>query len=67
MEYLLSWRMAIAKDLLRSQDISMAEVAERVGYSSSSTFSAAFSRHVGQSPSRFARVAIESNELPRPV
>lgn len=55
MEYLLGWRMAIAKDLLRQQDISLAEVAERVGYSSASTFSTAFSRHVGQPPSRFAR------------
>lgn len=54
-EYLLGWRMAIAKDLLRQQDIGLAEVAERVGYSSASTFSTAFSRHVGKPPSRFAR------------
>ena len=33
----------------------VAEVAERVGYSSASTFSTAFSRHVGQPPSRYAR------------
>lgn len=55
MEYLLAWRMAVAKDLLRRQDLGLAEVAERVGYSSASTFSTAFSRHVGQSPSRYAR------------
>jgi len=55
MEYLVGWRMAIAKDLLRQQDISLAEVAERIGYSSASTFSTAFSRYVGQPPSRFAR------------
>lgn len=55
MEYLLSWRMALAKDLLRRQDIEIAEVAERVGYGSASTFSTAFSRHVGQPPGRFAR------------
>ena len=55
MEYLLAWRMAVAKDLLRSADIGLAEVAERVGYGSASTFSTAFSRHVGQSPSRYAR------------
>lgn len=58
MEYLLGWRMAIAKDLLRQQDISLAEIAERVGYSSASTFSTAFSRYVGQPPSRFARESI---------
>jgi len=54
-EYLLGWRMAIAKSLLRGQDISLAEVAERVGYSSASTFSTAFNRREGQAPSRYAR------------
>ncbi|WP_200935709.1 AraC family transcriptional regulator [Rhodanobacter sp. Soil772] len=55
MEYLLAWRMVVAKDLLRRHDIGLTEVAERVGYSSASTFSAAFNRHVGQPPSRYAR------------
>jgi len=55
MEYLLAWRMAVAKDLLRRHDFGLAEVAERVGYGSASTFSTAFSRHVGQPPSRYAR------------
>ena len=55
MEYLQAWRMALAKDLLRSGDCALAEVAERVGYSSASTFSTAFSRHVGQPPARYAR------------
>lgn len=54
-EYLFSWRMAMAKDLLRHHDISLVEIAERVGYSSASTFSTAFSRHVGQPPSHYAR------------
>jgi AraC-like DNA-binding protein len=57
MEYLLSWRMEIAKDLLRREGLSVSEVAERVGYGSTSTFSVAFSRHVGQSPSRYAASA----------
>lgn len=55
MEYLLSWRMAVAKDLLRRRDMALEEVAERVGYGSASTFSTAFSRHVGQPPGRYAR------------
>ncbi len=55
MEYLLAWRMAVAKDLLRRHDLGLAEVAERVGYGSTSAFSTAFSRHVGQPPSHFAR------------
>jgi len=55
MEYLLAWRMALAKDLLRREDVALAEVAQRVGYGSASTFSTAFSRHVGLAPGRFAR------------
>ena len=54
MEYLLAWRMAVAKDLLRRDDLGIAEVAERVGYGSASTFSTAFSRYVGQPPRRYA-------------
>ena len=54
MEYLLAWRMAVAKDLLRNHDVGIDEVAERVGYGSASTFSTAFSRHVGQPPGRYA-------------
>ncbi|SEH54340.1 AraC-type DNA-binding protein [Methylobacterium sp. 275MFSha3.1] len=55
MEYLLAWRMALAKDLLRREAVGMAEVAARVGYSSASTFSVAFARHVGRPPIRYTR------------
>lgn len=55
MAYLLAWRMALAKDLLRRHDLAIGEVAERVGYGSQSTFSTAFRRYVGQAPSRYAR------------
>ncbi|MFL6696454.1 MAG: AraC family transcriptional regulator [Vitreoscilla sp.] len=55
MEYLLAWRMALAKDLLRRDGARMAEIAQRVGYSSASTFSVAFTRHVGRPPTQYAR------------
>ena len=55
MEYLLGWRMALAKDLLRRERAAVAQVAERVGYSSASTFSTAFARHVGMPPISYAR------------
>jgi AraC-like DNA-binding protein len=55
MEYLLSWRMAIAKNLLRGGGIALDEVARRIGYGSASTFSTAFRRHVGMPPGRFMR------------
>jgi AraC-like DNA-binding protein len=58
MEYLLAWRMAVAKSLLRSEDVSLDEVARRIGYGSASTFCTAFSRNVGMPPSRYARTFI---------
>ncbi|MEZ5937036.1 MAG: AraC family transcriptional regulator [Hyphomonadaceae bacterium] len=61
MEYLLSWRMAVAKDLLRSGGIALDEVARRIGYASASTFSTAFSRHVGLPPGRFMRMAVPAD------
>ena len=57
MSYLLAWRMALARKLLRDDSLGVADVAERVGYSSASTFSVAFTRHVGQPPARYARGA----------
>lgn len=54
MEYLLGWRMALARDLLRGPRLALAEVAERVGYASASAFSTAFTRYVGMPPGRFA-------------
>lgn len=60
MEYLLIWRMAIAKDLLRTGGIALDEVARRIGYGSASTFSTAFSRHAGMPPGRFMRHASAS-------
>ena len=54
MEYLLAWRMALAKRLLRSREVAIEHVAARIGYSSASTFSTAFTRHVGMPPMRYA-------------
>jgi AraC-like DNA-binding protein len=54
MEYVAAWRMAVAKDMLVRGNIAIAELARRVGYGSVSSFSMAFSRHVGTSPGAFA-------------
>jgi AraC-like DNA-binding protein len=55
MEYLLTWRMALAKNLLRRGDSGIKDVAERVGYGSASAFSVAFTRFVGTPPAHYAR------------
>lgn len=62
MDYLLAWRMEVAKDLLSRQGLGVSAVAERVGYGSTSSFSVAFSRHVGQTPSRYGRHAPYGDE-----
>lgn len=54
MDYLLGWRMEVAKNLLRANELTVSEIADRIGYGSSSAFSVAFSRHVGQPPSTYA-------------
>lgn len=55
MTYLLAWRMALARRLLRQREASIAVIAERIGYGSASAFSVAFARHVGLPPARYLR------------
>lgn len=56
-EYLLNWRMSVAKDLLCRERASVAEVAARVGYGSASAFNTAFARQVGRPPARYVQYA----------
>lgn len=60
MEYLLAWRMEVAKDLLRRDGMTIAEVAERIGYGSGSAFCVAFNRSVGTAPGRYARASVRT-------
>ncbi len=55
MEYFQTWRLALAKDLLRRREASVGEIARQVGYRSASAFSVAFTREVGVTPARYAR------------
>jgi len=57
MEYLLGWRISLAKDLLRRGAGRIEEIALSVGYGSASAFSTAFARQVGMPPKRFAVAA----------
>ncbi|WP_337269953.1 AraC family transcriptional regulator [Oryzifoliimicrobium ureilyticus] len=54
MEYATAWRMSLAKEFLR-EGTPMADIAQRVGYGSTSAFSVAFHRHVGMPPGAYSR------------
>lgn len=62
MQYLLEWRVALAKDLLRTERPSIAQVAQRVGYQSATAFTTAFTRVAGCSPTDFARAAASDRQ-----
>ena len=53
---LISCRMDAAKELLKSSDLSMAEVAEQVGYADSKYFSKTFNKVVGLKPSVYRKM-----------
>jgi AraC family transcriptional regulator, alkane utilization regulator len=48
--YLASWRMHLARNLLRETTLGLAEIGGRLGYRSEAAFSRAFSREIGTPP-----------------
>ncbi|WP_368518452.1 AraC family transcriptional regulator [Rhizobium sp.] len=58
--YLLRWRMALAKEALKTGTARVEEIAFSIGYKSASAFSTAFTKAVGCSPSRFAESSSRS-------
>jgi len=57
LEYLIEWRMSLARDALRRGTRSISELAFATGYESESAFSTAFRRVVGSSPRQFRDTA----------
>lgn len=55
MTYVTAWRMDLAARLVRDTELSLARVAERVGYRSEASFNRAFRRALGVTPGAFAR------------
>jgi AraC-like DNA-binding protein len=53
MQYVMDWRMALAKAMLRRDTPPLEAVAAAIGYQSASAFSTAFRREVGSPPSHF--------------
>lgn len=54
-EYLTAWRMQLGKRLLGETRLSLDQVAERVGYESSASFSRVFTKQVGVRPGAYRR------------
>ena len=52
-EYLLTYRMKMAMKMLSENVLSISEIATAVGYGDTFTFSKAFKRHFGKSPSEY--------------
>lgn len=68
--YLTRWRMCLATKLLSETDLSLDEIAERVGYETAPAFSKAFRRNHGGAPGRFraaARKALEARAAREPT
>jgi AraC-like DNA-binding protein len=55
MQYLAQWRMQLAATFLSSTTMSLAEIADRVGYGSETALSRAYKRWVGVAPAEWRR------------
>ncbi len=53
LEYVTSWRMALARERLRHGDAGLAAIAHEIGYASEFGFAAAFKRRHGIAPGRW--------------
>ena len=54
-EYLIEYRIEIAKKLLKSTKLSMTEVAQETGFSSSAYFSKIFKRECNMTPLEYRK------------
>jgi len=63
--YMARWRMRLAGTWLRDRRLTVSEVATRLGYESDASFSRAFKRLMGTSPSTFHRQRAGGDALGR--
>jgi AraC-like DNA-binding protein len=64
MQYLTEWRMTLARDHLRADDLTLSQIADAVGYSSPFAFAAAFRRHHGHPPGTWRRTERAAADTP---
>lgn len=57
MAYLRGWRFELAVDWLEDGTLTLADIAERLGYQSEAAFNRAFKQHVGRTPGAVRRAA----------
>ena len=65
-QYVMRRRIDMARELLSTTELSVTEICLAVGYESLGSFSAAFQRAVGHSPSRYRRRFVPGATLLRP-
>jgi AraC-like DNA-binding protein len=63
LDYLIRWRMNLARNALARDTLSISELARATGYQSESAFSTAFRRVVGSSPTKFRDQARKPEEM----
>ncbi len=63
-EYLLSYRVKMAKNLLKNPEISIEYVANSVGYVDPFAFSKCFKKHTGMSPTQYRELSAQGIEIP---
>ncbi len=59
LQYVTDWRMTLARDHLRANDLSLARIASDVGYSSPYAFAAAFRRRHGIPPGAWRKQSVD--------
>src|SRR5262245_11597014 len=64
-QYLLTRRLERARHLLRTTEMSVAEVCVSVGFTSVGSFTTTFSRHVGVSPTTYRQATAGPSEADR--
>jgi len=64
MRYLATWRVHLAKEMLRDGMANIAQIAANVGYDSEAAFNRAFKRAIGQPPAAWRRKAALAAHAP---
>lgn len=62
-KYLINRRVQISKELLRSTDYTLVEIANTCGFSSQSYFNQCFIKNVGMNPTKFRELLLKNETL----